>query len=446
MLENIQHAFKELMSCLQNSRLYPDWHPEFKKSVDKAHSALAEVLKENSELVLGIVGDELAFEKEIFFDLSRMVKPMVQFLKSRGIERIAFYPGLTTEDLNKFIALIISRDEADILTQEIIETAGIKNINIGKIKSVQDSALVKDAAEAVNFLSIYDESLNKVAVSIENVLSTRALDHLGLQLTINTVMDNLLGKHQDFLNFSAVKRYDVRTFSHLLNVSILSMYFCKYLGFSADAVREVGIAALFHDIGKLYISRKIIRKPDKLTIDEFDRIRNHVILGAEILINYVDGIGPLPLVVCFEHHLKHDLSGYPKIKFYKAPHIVSEIVSICDVYDALSSRRSYKSDYSPTMIYNIMQKDRGKAFNPALLDRFFKIAGVWPQGTIVALSDSRIAVVQEENEDDIFSPKVKIIAGPDAGKVINLKEAAGALKIVRYLNPFAEGKEYLGKV
>jgi putative nucleotidyltransferase with HDIG domain len=259
-------------------------------------------------------------------------------------------------------------------------------------------------------------------------------------------MDNLLGRHQDFLNFSMVKRYDVRTFSHLLNVSILSMYFCKSIGFSAEAVREVGVAALFHDIGKLYISRKIIRKPDKLTDDEFDKIRNHVILGAEILLKYVDGLGPLPLVVCFEHHMRHDLSGYPKIRFYKTLHIASQIVSICDVYDALSSRRSYKSDYPPTMIYDIMQRDKGRGFHPELLDKFFRIAGVWPRGTIVALSDSRIAVVKEENEDDIFSPKVKIVSGADEDKVIDLKDAKGVLKIERYLNPFSEGKEYLGKV
>jgi putative nucleotidyltransferase with HDIG domain len=446
MLEIIQNAFKELMSCLQNSRLYPDWHPEFKKSAERAYAALAEVLKDKGELVVGIVGEELAFEKEIFFDLSRTVKPMIRSLKERGIEMITFYPGITPEELSRFIALVNSKEGPVLLAQNDIEACGISNINIGKIKSGRDSSSVRGVAQAVNFLSLYEESLNKVTGSIESVLNAQILDHLNLQLTIKTVMDNLLGRHQDFLNFSAVKRYDLRTFSHLLNVSILSMYFCQRLGFSSDAVREVGIAALFHDIGKLYISRKIIQKPDKLTDEEFDKIRNHVILGAEILIKYVDGMGALPLVVCFEHHLRYDLSGYPKVRYYKVPHIASQIVSICDVYDALSSRRSYKSDYPPTMIYELMQRDKGKAFNPGLLDKFFKIAGVWPRGTIVVLTDTRIAVVSEENEDDIFLPKVRIISGTEADKVIDLKESGGVLKIERYLNPLTEGKEYLGKV
>ncbi|MCX5709740.1 MAG: HD domain-containing protein [Candidatus Omnitrophica bacterium] len=446
MPENIQHAFKELIFCLQTSRLYPSWHPEFKKSVERAYVALSEALKNKTELVIGIVGGELAFEKEIFFDLSQRVKPMIEQLKEKGIERISIYSGLTLEELNSFIAIINSKDDSSLLSREAMISAGIKNISVGKIKTTLASSLSEKAANAVNFLGLYDESLDKVTGSLENVLNAQTLDHLTLQVTMKTVMDNLLGRHQDFLNITAVKRYDLSTFAHLFNTAILSMYFSTRMGFNQEAVREVGVAALFHDIGKLYISRKIIRKPDGLTVDEFDKIKNHVILGAELLLKYVDGLGELPLVVCFEHHLKYDLSGYPKISFYKKPHIASLIVTICDVYDALSSRRSYKSDYPPLLIYEIMNKDRGRAFHPGLLDKFFQTIGVWPQGTFVGLSDSRIAVVVEENEDDIFFPKVRIVSGEGQGTVIDLKESKATLKIERYLNPLTEGKEFLGKV
>ena len=446
MPENVQHAFKELIFCLQTSRLYPSWHPEFKKSVEKAYVALAGALKYKNELVIGIVGGELAFEKEIFFDLSLRVKPMIELLKVKGIEKISIYSGLTCEELNKFVTIINTKDEPDLLNREAMISAGIKNISVGKIKTAIASSLSQKAASAINYLGIYDESLDKITGSLENVLNAQALDHLTLQLTMKTVMNNLLGRHQDFLNITAVKRYDLSTFAHLFNTSILSMYFSTRMGFNQEAVREIGVAALFHDIGKLYISRKIIRKPGKLTVDEFDKIKNHVILGAELLLKYVDGLGELPLVVCFEHHLKYDLSGYPKISFYNKPHTASLIVAICDVYEALSARRSYKNDYPPLLIYEIMNKDKGKVFHPGLLDKFFQTIGVWPQGTVVGLSDSRIAVVLEENEDDIFSPKVKIISGEESGNAIDLKNMKDSLKIERYLNPLTEGKEFLGKI
>ncbi|MCX5710405.1 MAG: HD domain-containing protein [Candidatus Omnitrophica bacterium] len=445
-MADIQHAFKELIFCLQTSRLYPSWHPEFKKSVDRAYIALAAALKDKTELVIGIVAGELAFEKEIFFDLSLRVKPMIEQLKEKGIERISIYSGLTLEELNNFIAIINSKDDPSLLSREAMIAAGIKNISVGKIKTALASSLSEKAANAINFLGLYDESLDKVTGSLEDVLNAQTLDHLTLQVTMKTVMENLLGRHQDFLNITAVKRYDLSTFAHLFNTAILSMYFSARMGFNQEAVREVGVAALFHDIGKHYISRKIIRKPGSLTVDELDKVKNHVILGAELLLKYVDGLGELPLVVCFEHHLKYDLSGYPKISFYKKPHIASLIVAICDVYDALSSRRSYKSDYPPLLIYEIMNKDRGKAFHPGLLDKFFQTIGVWPQGIFVGLSDSRIAVVLEENEDDIFFPKVRIVSGAGTGSVIDLKDMKDSLKIERYLNPLTEGKEFLGKV
>jgi putative nucleotidyltransferase with HDIG domain len=259
-------------------------------------------------------------------------------------------------------------------------------------------------------------------------------------------MENLMGRYQDFLNFATLKRYDLKTFFHVMNVCILSMYFSSKLGFSKEEILEIGSAALFHDIGKLYISRKIIQKPAKLTDEEFARIKSHVIIGAEIMLKYADSLGILPVIVCFEHHLKYDLSGYPKLAFIQRPHIASLIVCICDVYDALCQRRGYKADYPPNMIYDIMIREKGATFEPVLLEKFFKIMGVWPVGTIVALSDGRIAVVRQVNEDDIFFPKVEVIWPADKREAVDLRTLKEKNKIERSLNPLAEGKDYLSLI
>ena len=108
------------------------------------------------------------------------------------------------------------------------------------------------------------------------------------------------------------------------------------------------------------------------------------------------------------------------------------------MYDALSQRRSYKNDYPPNMIYDLMMREKGRAFEPQLLDKLFKIIGVWPVGTIVRLSDGRIAVVREENEDDIFSPKVEVISPLDKKETIDLKKEEAKIKIERSLNPLSE--------
>jgi len=153
-------------------------------------------------------------------------------------------------------------------------------------------------------------------------------------------------------------------------------------------------------------------------------------------------LGILPVVVSFEHHLKYDSSGYPRMPLSRKQHIASLIVSICDVYDALSQRRGYKQDYSPDVVYNIMNKERGTSFDQELLDKFFRFMGLWPVGSIVALNDGSIALVKDENETDIRRPKVEIVSPVDKKRVVDLAQD-NSLNIERYLNPWKEGKEFL---
>ena len=407
MLNKIENSFKDLVSALQSAKLYTTGHPMFAKSLDKAFDSMQEVFKERQEFIIGIIDEELAFEKEIFFDLSKTIKPAILYLKERGIERIIFSRALEKEELFNFIEfLTLSKDEVSANPQEYLKLKGIRNISVGKIQGTPSSRVGEDEHSESN--DIYDNSLKNISQTLTSVLDKEAIDHLNLKFSINNIMENLTGNYQEFLRLATVKRYDVATYEHMLNVSILAMYFSSKLKFNKTDILDIGIAAMFHDIGKLYISRKILNKTAGLTDEEFSKIESHAVLGAEILLRYVDNLGILPPVVAFEHHLKYNLGGYPKSPFLKKPHIASLIIAICDIYDALSERRGYKNDYAPDLVYSIMIKEKATTFEPALLDKFFKFIGVWPIGSIVALSDGRVAIVRDENEEDIRLPKVEV--------------------------------------
>jgi len=168
-------------------------------------------------------------------------------------------------------------------------------------------------------------------------------------------------------------------------------------------------------------------------------------LGTKILYLYKEALGTLPIVVSFEHHLRYDRQGYPKVAYPQKPHIASLIVSMCDVYDALAQRRTYKEDYPPNKIYELMIKESGKLFDPQLLERFFQAIGVWPVGTLVNLSDKSVAVVREVNEGDIFNPKVEILSPKKKqGHVDLIKKKQ--LSITSALNPLGKGKKYLDMI
>ena len=440
MLTDIEAAFKGLLSCLQAIKMYGQAHPMSQKALDVSFEAISNVLANRQEMTIGMVGEEVAFEKEIFFDLAKFLRPAILYLKDRNIERISLFYGLTKEELWRFVCFIAGPKEdfkGDL--QAALSLAGIEHINIGKLKV--DTEHARNAPAPAQF-ELYDSSADMIAQSLNRVLNSEKIDHLALKFSLSSIMDSLSTQRQDLLKLATLKRYDAETYTHMLNVSIFSMYFSSRLGFEKTDILKIGVAAMYHDIGKLSISRKILHNPGQLTDQEFGQIKSHTLLGAEIMLQYVDTLGILPVVVCFEHHLKHDSSGYPRLPFLRKQHIISSIVSICDVYDALSQRRGYKQDYSPDVVYNIMNKDKGSYYDVELLDNFFKFMGFWPIGAVVGLNDQSIALVREQNEADIRRPKIEIVAPLDKKRLVDLTQEPD-LSIQRYLNPWKEGKEYL---
>jgi putative nucleotidyltransferase with HDIG domain len=441
-MESIKSAFKDFLAALQMARLYATRHPMFEESLDKAYLSLQEPLKDRDDLTIGIVGEELAFQKEVFFDLSKLVKPAINFLRERKIEKIGFCRGVNKEELRKFIEfLCLPKEEIKGNFPEQLQASGINNIVAGTLQVSGGSTIAKDNL-SVDASALYETSLDKISQSTTAMVDNEACDLLFFRLLVNNIIKSLTSQGEELLKLVTVKRFDATTFTHLLNVSILSMYFASKLGYKKDDVLDLGIAALLHDIGKLYISRKLIKKSGSLTDEELAQVKKHTFLGAELLLQYVDSLGILPVVVAFQHHPKYNLKASPDSALSK-PHIASSLVSLCDTYDALSCRRSYKADYPPDAIYQLMLREKDSSFYPELTDKFFSVMGVWPIGSIVSLSDGRVAAVVEQNEADCAAPKVKIISPVPSQELLDLSQLAGRIKIERYLNPWKEAKQFL---
>ena len=443
MKADVKNVFIGLLNAIQAGKIYSESHPTFKEFVDVFYRRLVEHLGDKREIILGIIEGELAWEDEIYFELSQRLKSLVEFLQECGINRIIFRPGLRPDELSAFIALLTRPGKKRSLeSQETDDLQGLENIHVGKLRARAAGPATGDRERYAR----YEGSLEFASRSLTAVLNKEEIDFLDLRFNILNVMENFLGRHQELLNLISVKEKDLITFVHLLHVSVLSMSFASKLGFAKDDVLDLGIAALFHDVGKLHISSEILKKEGKLADDELARIKDHPFLGSMILQGYQDALGILPPVVAFEHHLRFDRKGYPKVSYPRPPHVASLIVSLCDVYDALALQRSYKADYPSNKIYEIMNLEKGKLFDPALLDRFFQIIGVWPIGTIVMLADGRIAVVREVNEQDIFKPKVEVVHPESTGEIIDLLEAKERVQVLEALNPMGKGQKYLEHV
>jgi putative nucleotidyltransferase with HDIG domain len=205
-----------------------------------------------------------------------------------------------------------------------------------------------------------------------------------------------------------IKNYDEFLFSHSINVAIVSLLIASKLSLEEGLVKTVGIAGLLHDIGKVKIPRELINKPEELSENEWTVVRRHPIEGAQILVRH-ENIGELPVLAALEHHAGYDLSGYPTLKGKRRPHAVARIVTIADVYEAMTANRSYRSARTICQTVKLLIDGAGRHFDPLLVKLLFNTIGAFPPGSMVRLKNGVKAVVVEPHVDHPFSPKVRII-------------------------------------
>ena len=432
--ERVKEFIKDLLVALQNARLYTTAHKKFGQSVDKAYLDMEGVLGERSEVIIGIIGDDFAFENEIFFEFASMpfAQEVMASFKRNGIEKIIFNPSLRREELGTFISFLVHIQEKSVKIngKEYLLTSGIENIMVEQIGFPVSPLEIRKKTQKVDF-GVYEDYLKKVIEYIEALLSGKTIDYLAFKHNILSIRENALSL-QKIARLNCMSLRPVTVAAHSVNISLLSMNCAGKLGFSKDEIVEIAIAALLHDIGRIYLS--VISK-------EGSYANNHCEMGAGLLLKYTHTLGQLPVLVSFEHHIRHDLAGYSGLWFKYRPHVISELVHICDVYESLSQRRTPKNAYSPDTIHSLMMKEKGKAFNPELLEIFFRATGIWPVGTVVKLSDGRTGIVCDENDADITRPKVEV-KDITVNKVIDLQDSQ-ELKIEKALNPFTEGRDYL---
>ena len=172
---------------------------------------------------------------------------------------------------------------------------------------------------------------------------------------------------------TAMRNYDNYTFTHMVNVSILTMAQARALGIEGRLLREFGLSALMHDIGKVRTPKEILNKPDKLTDDEFVIMRRHVVDGAEIL-RRTPEMPILAPVVAFEHHLRLDGTGYPfGVKRRRSLNLGTMLCSIADVYDAMRSQRAYQQAFPTDRILAVLKRNDGTQFDQHLVRRFVQL-------------------------------------------------------------------------
>jgi HD-GYP domain-containing protein (c-di-GMP phosphodiesterase class II) len=225
--------------------------------------------------------------------------------------------------------------------------------------------------------------------------------------------------------------YDDYTFAHSLNVALLAMSLGKRIGMKRSTLEKLGLCGLFHDLGKIEIPKKILNKKGKLKDSEFEEIKKHSLISALLILKLkTDKHRRVQLFVSpFEHHIRYDHSGYPSIDKRRPISLFGRILTIADVYDAITSPRIYRpTSMSPDRALGLMLSDSGKHYDPVLLKVFVNMLGLYPVGTLLELNTGEIGLAMHtDQEGDKTRPKVQLLDLNEnkeyiKGKVIDLAE------------------------
>jgi len=403
-IKKAEELIRRLAAALRGTELYSANHPLVQRGIDTLNTAVADALQAAPAIVIGFIGDEVVVDGD---RLPRGTAALVSFardLRERGIEKITLTRGLTRDEIRNLIAVVSDRTSPIPLPDRLV-SKGIRHVTLGRIvvEEVTDEQAGIAAARRVYATAVETaESLWDAAKAGDKPDPTAARKIIdGLAKLVTQDRTSLMA-------LTALKKYDNYTFTHMVNVSALAMAQARALNVEGTLLREFGFAALMHDIGKVNTPLEVLNKPDKLTKDEFDVMKQHVIDGAHIL-RRTPEMPALAPIVAFEHHLKQDLSGYPENIGSRTLNLCTMIVSIADVFDALRSNRPYREGLATNRIRAIMGEQGNPAFNQPLLKRFVNLMGLFPVGNLVRLNTDELAVVSAEHPSDPFRPQVKII-------------------------------------
>jgi putative nucleotidyltransferase with HDIG domain len=416
-------------ASLRGIQLYAPSHPIVARNLEALADVLRSLHEHDNVVVIGILGDEMIVGELPMSKASSAMSELIRRFGALGIERITIAPQVTLDELKAF-ASKFGQLEKTFTDGALRAAAGeLESPNI-RVGCVTLDETVPELTDASTIRRMYAEAVTVANTVWESARNDTHPDPSSAHTMIEGLAKAVVHNRSAVMALTALKEYDNYTFTHMVNVSILTMAQARGLGIEGPLLREFGLAALMHDIGKVKTPPEILNKPDKLSAEEFDIMKRHVVDGAEIL-RATPEIPALAPVVAFEHHLRIDGTGYPDGASRPALNLATMLCGIADVYDAMRSKRRYQSAFPSERILAVLQRNDGTQFDQHLVRRFVQLLGIYPVGNLVRLDSEEIAVVLQVHAPDPYRPKVRVLFASDGSRLevprdFNLWETDGS--------------------
>ena len=268
-------------------------------------------------------------------------------------------------------------------------------------------ALVSLQIELIAAKKLHTKTKEAVVSLFKDVRMGNALKLDGAVSLVDELNQSIIRNPSALICLSRLKTADNYTYLHSVSVCVLMIALGRQLGMKDDMLKQAGIAGLLHDIGKVFIPDEVLNKPGKLTDEEFNIVKTHPVKGWEFLKNSGE-VNDLILDVCRHHHERVDGMGYPDKLSGEALTLFARMGAVCDVYDAITSNRSYKKGWEPVESIRKMAEWNNGHFDEVVFHAFVKTVGIYPTGTLLKLKSGRLGVVTDQSKKSLVKPIVKV--------------------------------------
>jgi HD-GYP domain-containing protein (c-di-GMP phosphodiesterase class II) len=456
----IRKAGRQLIVTLYGAmrviRMYPPENEAVRNALTDLVSASREILERDRELELRASAEFIFINStRLRLDLDNYASfsHLLSVLRKCGVGTVRALQSAQDRDWLVLLSLLLSmsKGENDVTVYDLLEkleAAEVKAFELGPpLVTDDDSDFMRRAKEAAK--RTYSHSVTVTKEVMNSVRMGQAPNIKKIKRVVQTIVDQILNEETSLVGLTTIRDYDEYTFTHSVNVCIFSVALGRRLGLTKLQLYDLGLAALFHDIGKSRVPLGVLNKSEGLTDEDWRWLAAHPWLGVLALF-HMRGHAELPyraMIVAYEHHLKNDLTGYPKPVRPRAQSIFGKIVAVADGFDAATTRRAYQTvPLSPAGVLAGMRDNPRRGMDGVIVKGFINLLGIYPVGTLVVLDTFELAIVHSVHprSEAISRPIVRIVSDDRGnvqypGELVDLTEqnAQGAFirTIIKTENP-----------
>jgi HD-GYP domain-containing protein (c-di-GMP phosphodiesterase class II) len=417
----------DFFGLLKTARLVSENNATYVSKLTSFYSLFQTLKEENDGITFKIISDHFFLnEKLVHFDDKGLsgAGSIVAEWKILGIGGVRFAGEITLDELGKFFRFMAEiKPVAENLEtiHEDLKTHGMANIEILSSRDLEEPSLEISEETRHRFRKMarvtFFRAMAVVEESLVNTVQDKEINIAKTKRVVHGLIDHVTHDVSSILELTAIKNFDDYTYAHSTNVCVYALTVGVRLGLDRSRLSQLGMTALFHDLGKIKLPADLIKKPEAFDENDWVQIQLHPTLGAKTILRNLkfDAHTARAARGAMEHHINNDFTGYPHLRYEKRPpNLFTKIVTIVDTFDALTSGRVYiKEKYTPDEVFKKMRFQMQVKFDPFLLKIFNDIIGIYPAGSLVLLSSDEIAMILTNNEADKARPMVKIIGDRD---------------------------------